>query len=47
MRWYEDDLIDIFVVSRPDFRVTKLVTPLKPFEAMRGELDEGLNGFGF
>ena len=31
------DLIDIFVVSRPDFRVTKLVTPLKPFEAMRGE----------
>ena len=31
------DLIDVFVVSRPDFRVTKLVTPLKPFEAMRGE----------
>lgn len=31
------DLIDIFVVSRPDFTVTKLVTPLKPFEAMRGE----------
>ena len=30
------DLIDVFVVSRPDFRVTKLVTPLKPFEAMRG-----------
>ena len=29
------DLIDVFVVSRPDFRVTKLVTPLKPFEAMR------------
>ena len=30
------DLIDVFVVSRPDLRVTKLVTPLKPFEAMRG-----------
>jgi len=29
------DLIDIFVVSRPDTRVTRLVTPLKPFEAMR------------
>ena len=28
------DLIDIFVVSRPDTRVTRLVTPLKPFEAM-------------
>ena len=28
------DLIDIFVVSRPDERVTRLVTPLKPFEAM-------------
>lgn len=28
------DLIDIFVVSRPDFEVTRLVTPLKPFEAM-------------
>lgn len=28
------DLIDIFVVSRPDARVTRLVTPLKPFEAM-------------
>ena len=28
------DLIDIFVVSRPDSRVTRLVTPLKPFEAM-------------
>lgn len=27
-------LIDIFVVSRPDTRVTRLVTPLKPFEAM-------------
>ena len=27
-------LIDIFVVSRPDSRVTQLVTPLKPFEAM-------------
>ncbi len=30
------DLIDVFVVSRPDTRVTRLVTPLKPFEAMRG-----------
>ena len=28
------DLIDLFVVSRPDSRVTRLVTPLKPFEAM-------------
>ena len=28
------DLIDFFVVSRPDTRVTRLVTPLKPFEAM-------------
>ena len=28
------ELIDIFVVSRPDAAVTKLVTPLKPFEAM-------------
>ena len=27
-------LIDAFVVSRPDFRVTRLVTPLKPYEAM-------------
>ena len=27
-------LIDVFVVSRPDTRVTRLVTPLKPFEAM-------------
>jgi glycosyltransferase involved in cell wall biosynthesis len=27
-------LIDIFIVSRPETRVTKLVTPLKPFEAM-------------
>ena len=27
-------LIDVFVVSRPDSRVTRLVTPLKPFEAM-------------
>jgi len=27
-------LIDIFVVSRPNSRVTQLVTPLKPFEAM-------------
>jgi len=29
------ELIDVFVVSRPDKRVTRLVTPLKPFEAMR------------
>ncbi|MDP6870603.1 MAG: glycosyltransferase family 4 protein [Candidatus Poseidoniaceae archaeon] len=29
------NLIDVFVVSRPDTRVTRLVTPLKPFEAMR------------
>ena len=28
------DLIDLFVVSRPSFRVTDLVTPLKPYEAM-------------
>ena len=28
------DLIDIFVVSRPDYPVTRIVTPLKPFEAM-------------
>jgi len=28
------NLIDVFVVSRPDSRVTRLVTPLKPFEAM-------------
>ncbi len=28
------DLIDIFVVSRPDTAVTRIVTPLKPFEAM-------------
>lgn len=28
------NLIDLFVVSRPDTRVTRLVTPLKPFEAM-------------
>jgi len=27
-------LIDIFVISRPALRVTKLVTPLKPLEAM-------------
>jgi glycosyltransferase involved in cell wall biosynthesis len=27
-------LIDIFVVSRPDFPVTRTVTPLKPLEAM-------------
>ena len=32
------DLIDIFVVSRPDFPVTRLVTPLKPFEAMARSL---------
>ena len=30
-------LIDIFVVSRPNERVTRLVTPLKPFEAMMME----------
>ena len=29
------ELIDVFVVSRPDKRVTRLVTPLKPFEAMQ------------
>ena len=28
------ELIDIFVVSRQDAAVTRLVTPLKPFEAM-------------
>ena len=28
------DLIDVFIVSRPETRVTNLVTPLKPFEAM-------------
>jgi len=28
------ELIDVFVVSRPNTRVTRLVTPLKPFEAM-------------
>jgi glycogen(starch) synthase len=28
------DLIDVFVVSRPDVKVARLVTPLKPFEAM-------------
>ena len=28
------ELIDIFVVSRPNAAVTRLVTPLKPFEAM-------------
>ena len=28
------DLIDIFIVSRPDHEVTRKVTPLKPFEAM-------------
>jgi glycosyltransferase involved in cell wall biosynthesis len=27
-------LIDVFVVSRPDLPVTRLVTPLKPLEAM-------------
>ena len=32
------DLIDIFVVSRPDFPVTRMVTPLKPFEAMARSL---------
>tara|TARA_A100001037_G_scaffold295942_1_gene315732 strand:+ start:173 stop:1051 length:879 start_codon:yes stop_codon:yes gene_type:complete len=29
------NLIDVFVVSRPNKRVTRLVTPLKPFEAMQ------------
>lgn len=28
------DLIDVFVISRPDVRVARLVTPLKPLEAM-------------
>ena len=28
------DLIDIFVISRPDTMVSRIVTPLKPFEAM-------------
>ena len=28
------NLIDVFVVSRPETRVTQLVTPIKPFEAM-------------
>jgi glycogen(starch) synthase len=28
------DLIDVFVVSRPETRVTRLVTPIKPLEAM-------------
>ena len=28
------DMIDIFAVTRPDLRVTRLVTPLKPIEAM-------------
>ena len=28
------DLIDVFVVSRPNTKVSRLVTPLKPFEAM-------------
>lgn len=32
------DLIDVFVVSRPNSRVSRLVTPLKPFEAMRSGL---------
>ncbi len=32
------DLIDIFVVSRPDYPVTRTVTPLKPFEAMAQSL---------
>ena len=27
-------LIDVFVISRPDVRVTRIVTPLKPLEAM-------------
>ena len=28
------DMIDIFVISRPALRVTEIVTPLKPLEAM-------------
>ena len=32
------DLIDRFVVSRPDYPVTRTVTPLKPFEAMAQSL---------
>ena len=32
------DFIDIFVVSRPDYPVTRTVTPLKPFEAMAQSL---------
>jgi glycosyltransferase involved in cell wall biosynthesis len=28
------DLMDVFVISRPSLRVTNLVTPLKPLEAM-------------
>lgn len=31
---YFYDFIDVFVISRPALRVTKLVTPLKPLEAM-------------
>lgn len=31
--WYYR-LIDVFVISRPDFPVTRTVTPLKPLEAM-------------
>jgi glycosyltransferase involved in cell wall biosynthesis len=31
---YYYDLIDAFVISRPDVRVARLVTPLKPLEAM-------------
>lgn len=30
-------LIDVFVISRPDARVTRMVTPLKPLEAMAME----------
>ena len=34
--WYR--LIDVFVVPRLDTRVTRLVTPLKPYEAMALEI---------
>ena len=32
------DLIDIFVVSRPDSNVTRIVPPIKPLEAMIRQL---------
>lgn len=32
------DLIDIFVVSRPDSNVTRIVPPIKPLEAMMREI---------